>query len=112
MDHEPTEARIRNVPKKPGEVEFSHYLVRIDKVTFLPVRAKYFDRGGQLYREVEAVKIETIQGHPTVTEAEARDLKAGTSTRNSFSNVEYDIGLEERIFTERFLRRPPREVTR
>jgi len=103
---------IKNIPKKPGEVEFSYYLVRVDKVTFLPIKAEYFDRGGKLYREVEAVKVETIQGYPTVTEAEARDLKAGTRTRNSFSHVEYDIGLNERIFTERFLRRPPREVTR
>jgi hypothetical protein len=37
-------------------------------------------------------------------------LKAGTSTTNVFRDVEYDIGLNERIFTERFLRRPPREI--
>ncbi|GAF74405.1 unnamed protein product, partial [marine sediment metagenome] len=40
----------------------------------------------------------------------AQDLKAGTKTVNVFSNIKYDIGLTERIFTERFLRRPPREV--
>jgi hypothetical protein len=44
--------------------------------------------------------------------AEARDLRSGTSTRNEFSKVEYDLGLKEQVFTERFLRRPPREVTR
>ena len=31
---------------------------------------------------------------------------------NKFNNIEYNIGLNENIFTERFLRRPPREVTR
>jgi hypothetical protein len=40
------------------------------------------------------------------------DLTTGSSTTNVFSEVEYNIGLKENIFTERFLRRPPREVTR
>ena len=44
--------------------------------------------------------------------AEARDLKSGSTTRNEFSKVEYDLGLKGQLFTERFLRRPPREVTR
>ncbi len=101
---------IRSMPKNPGEVEFSWYRVTIDKKTYLPKKAEYFDRNDELYREVEAMRIETIQGYPTVTVAEARDLKSGSTTRNEFSAVEYDIGLQERIFTERFLRRPPREI--
>mgnify|MGYP001209467981 CR=1 FL=1 len=101
---------IKNVPKSPDEVEFAWFKVAIDKKSFLPVKAEYYDRNGELYREVEALKVETIQGYPTVTVAEARDLKANSSTRNEFSAVTYDIGLNERIFTERFLRRPPREI--
>jgi len=61
---------------------------------------------------VEALKTEVIDGHPTVIESVASDLASGTRTINVFSNVQYDVGLSERIFTERFLRRPPREVTR
>jgi hypothetical protein len=47
-----------------------------------------------------------------VVESVASDLKAGTRTTNEFTAVRYDLGLKERIFTERFLRRPPREVKR
>jgi hypothetical protein len=61
---------------------------------------------------VEATKVQTIQGYPTVIEAVANDIEAGSSTKNLFSKIKYDIGLKEMIFTERFLRRPPREVTR
>ena len=102
---------IENRPKDPASVEFSFYRVWIDKQNHLPLRAEYYDKTGELYRRVEATRIETIQKHPTVMEAVASDLKAGTSTTNAFSNVAYDIGLNERIFTERFLRRPPREAT-
>jgi len=103
---------IKSTPKDGQSVEFSHYSIWIDKTTFLPLKAEYYDKNGKLYRRVEAKKVETIQGYPTVIEAVASDLKAGSITKNVFSNIEYDIGMKERIFTERFLRRPPREVTR
>ncbi len=101
---------LRSEPKNPDSVEFAWYQVWIDKQTYLPLKAIYYDRQGQAYRQVEALKVETIDGHPTVIEAKASDLRAGTSTINSFSNISYANDLNPRIFTERFLRRPPREV--
>ena len=103
---------IKNVPVDPSSVEFSYYHVWIDRETFLPRRAEYYDRQDKLYRRVEATKVETVKGHPTVMESVVNDLNTGGHTVNSFSDVDYDIGLKETIFSERFLRRPPREVLR
>ncbi|MBI9020646.1 MAG: outer membrane lipoprotein-sorting protein [Verrucomicrobia bacterium] len=107
-----TQYLIKNTPNDPGAVDFSEYTVLIDKQTFLPVKAEYLDKNGKLFRRVEAVKIETVQGHPTVIESRVDDLARGGHTVNSFSNIQYDTGLTDMIFTERFLRRPPREATR
>ncbi|MDZ8118129.1 outer membrane lipoprotein-sorting protein [Pontiella agarivorans] len=107
-----TQYIIKNVPKDPDSVEFSYYTMKIDKDTFLPRHAEYYDKTGKLYRTVEATKVETIQGYPTVIESVVSDLNTGGKTVNTFSDINYDIGLKENIFTERFLRRPPREVTR
>ncbi|QHI69447.1 outer membrane lipoprotein-sorting protein [Tichowtungia aerotolerans] len=112
IDETDTQYIVKNVPKDPGSVDFSKYTVQIDKETFLPVKAEYLDQNGKLYRRVEATKIETIQGFPTVTESRVDDLARGTYTVNSFSSVQYNIGLKDMIFTERFLRRPPREATK
>lgn len=103
---------IKNEPRDPDSVEFSHYTVWIDKDTYLPMKAEYVDKTGQLYRRVEALKVTDIDGFPTVVESRADDLVANTYTINRFDKVEYNIGLNERLFTERYLRRPPREVTR
>ena len=103
---------VKNTPKKPDTVEFASYTVWIDKQTFLPTKAEYLDKNGKLSRRVAATKVATVQGHPTVMESVAEDLTAGSKTVNTFLDVKYDIGLKDRIFTERFLRRPPREVTR
>ncbi|MCF7848404.1 MAG: outer membrane lipoprotein-sorting protein [Kiritimatiellales bacterium] len=107
-----TQYVVKNTPRNPGDVEFSYYTVMIDKDTFLPRKAEYFDKNGKLYRTVEATKVETIQGFPTVIESVVKDLNTGGSTINTFSKIEYNIGLKEASFEERFLRRPPREVTR
>ena len=107
-----TQYVVKNVPKDPGSVDFSEYTVWINKETFLPVKAEYLDKNGTPTRRVEALKTETVQGFPTVMESKVTDLARSTHTVNTFSNVQYNIGLNEQLFTERFLRRPPREATR
>ena len=102
---------VHNVPKDPASVEFQSYKVWIDKDTYLPRKAEYLDKKGKLYRRIRSNKIETIQGHPTATEQTAEDVARGTSTVITFGEIKYDIDLNDNIFTERFLRRPPREVT-
>lgn len=102
---------VLNKPLNPSSVEFAEYKVWVDKTTFLPMKSEYLDKNGKLYRTVVSEKVETIDGIPTVMEAVTTDLVTGSSTRNTFSNVKYNLGLKPTIFTQRFLRRPPREAT-
>jgi hypothetical protein len=39
----------------------------------------------------------------------ATDLNANSNTVTEFSDVKYDVNLNESIFTERFLRTPPQQ---
>jgi len=103
---------IKNVPKNTDTVEFSYYNVSIDRKTYVPMKMDYFDKEGKLYRIIESKKIEVIQGFPTVVISEVRDLKTGSKTEMEFSNVKYNINLNGEIFTERYLRQPPREAIR
>lgn len=100
---------LKNVPKNPDDVEFNNYILWIDRSHFLPMKAEYYDNNGKKYRVVEALEVNEIQGHPTVTKARVQDLNSGGNTVSVFSNIKYDLGMEESIFTERYLRRPPRK---
>jgi outer membrane lipoprotein-sorting protein len=102
---------VRNVPKKPETVEFYYYDVSIDRKTFMPMKMEYYDKNGKLYRIIKSLKIQKIQEFPTVVKSVVLDLKTGNKTVMEFSNVKYDINLKD-IFTERYLRRPPREARR
>jgi len=101
--------KLKNIPKDLKSVEFSYYYIRIDKNTFMPQKAEYYDKRDKLYKVIEALEAKNIQGHPTVIKSKASDLNTGSITVSEFSNVKYDIGLTEDIFTERYLRRPPRK---
>ena len=101
---------IKNIPKDSGNVEFASYTVWIDKNTYMPMKAEYVDKSGNTYREVEALEVMEIQGFPTVTKSRVRDLAEGGETVSEFTDIEYNIGLDENIFTERYLRKPPREI--
>lgn len=107
-----TQYVIKNIPKNPSSVEFASYTVWIDKDTFVPRKAEYQDGTGSIYRRLTAEEVKVIQGYPTSVTQRAEDLKTGSSTVIRFSDIVYDIGLQDQIFTERFLRRPPKEATR
>lgn len=100
---------IKNVPKDAASVEFSYYMMKIDKNNFVPMMAEYYDKSGKLYRTIEALEVKEIQGYPTVTKMKAADLNANSHTVTEFSEVAYDVGLTDDIFTERFLRNPPQQ---
>lgn len=101
---------IVNTPKDPNNVEFSSYTVWIDTTTFLPMKAEYLDKSGKKYRIVEALETQEIQGFPTVIKSKVQDLSNGSETVSLFEDIKYNIGLKEDIFSERYLRRAPREV--
>jgi len=103
---------VKNVPKRPELVEFGHYNVHIDRKTFMPMKMEYFGKdNGKLFRTIESVKVEEIEGFPTVTRSVVTDLRTGGKTEMQFNNVDYNIGIGD-IFEERYLRRPPREAMR
>ena len=100
--------KIHNVPKNPKDVEFTHYDIWINDQTFLPEKAEYY-KGETLFRTVSADKVEVIDGFPTVIESKVENLETGSTTVNTFSNIKYNIGIPDDIFTERYLRRAPKD---
>ena len=102
---------VKNVPKIPQDVEFDSYTVWIDKNTFMPLKIEYYQQG-EKYRVIESVETKEVNGYLTVTKSKASDLRTGGFTVSEFGKVEYDINLDEKIFTERYLRQAPRKWLR
>ncbi len=99
---------IKSTPKDPGSVEFSSYQLEIDKTTFLPMKIEFSDVSGDVYRRIEVVEVQNIQGHPTVMKAKASNLKTNGYTLLEFRRPSYDIKMSNSMFTARSLRNPPK----
>ncbi len=103
---------LRSTPRNPRNVEFAYYKMWIHRESFLVTNTKYFDSNDEMYRQYEVLEADTIQGYPTVVKARMSDERIGGHTILEYSDVQYDIGLPDDIFTERYLRRAPRQYLR
>ncbi len=109
---------LKNKPRNAENVEFEYYLAYIDKKSFLPLKIEYFKKNNRLYRVIESVKISEIEAdengrkviYATVTESVAKDLETGSKSEMTFSEIRFNTGLSDDIFTERYLRRPPKNA--
>jgi predicted RND superfamily exporter protein/outer membrane lipoprotein-sorting protein len=101
---------IQSVPKEKDH--FSRKLTWVDNESGLPLREEYYDRKDRLERIFVAESIETIDGHPTIVVRSMENVRKEHKTTVTFTDVEYDVGVDESLFTERYLRSPPPDLVR
>jgi hypothetical protein len=109
---------IESIPL--SEAAFTRRISWIDRENFLPLKADYYDAQNQLQRIFTADIIEDIavgEGddrriYPTVMKRTMRNVRTGHRTEVYVESVSYDLGLEDADFSERRMRRPPRNWIR
>jgi hypothetical protein len=109
---------IESTPKEP--TDYIKRLSWIDKKTFLPLKEEYYDAQKELFRIFTADKVEEIKlgdgekkkSFPTVTKRTMKNVKTGHRTEVSYKTVLYNLGLRDKEFSERYMRRPPRSWIR
>src|SRR3989338_2711147 len=101
---------IESIPE--GAFEYTKRISWIDETNFLPLKEEFYDKQNELYRQFEAEEIKDVNGTPTITKRLMRNVKTGHRTEVTFQTVEYNVGIGDDIFSERYLRRPPLEWIR
>ncbi|MBI4846963.1 MAG: outer membrane lipoprotein-sorting protein [Nitrospirae bacterium] len=99
---------IKSAPKK-ADVDYSYKLSWIDKGNFLPLKDEYYDKKGGLYRVFSGEEIKDVKGFPTVTKRTMKNLSSGHRTEVTYVKADYNINIEDNLFSERFLKQPPRK---
>lgn len=109
---------IESIPR--NEAAFTRRISWIDQATFLPLKEEYYDAQNQLQRIFTADNIEDIavgEGddrriYPTIMKRTMKNVRTGHRTEVYVKSVSYDLGLEDADFSERRMRRPPRDWIR
>jgi predicted RND superfamily exporter protein len=98
---------VKSTPKA-GDVDYSYKLSWIDKATFLPLKEEYYDRKGDLYKVFTAHEIKDVKGFPTVMKRTMKNAQSGHATEVTFTKADYNVGIEDSLFSERYLKQPPK----
>ncbi|MBI4196030.1 MAG: outer membrane lipoprotein-sorting protein [Betaproteobacteria bacterium] len=93
-------------------VDYSRRLSWIDRERWLPLKEEYFDARNEPQRTFVADKVEQKGKYWTVTARSMKNLQSAHRTEVVFQEVEYDVGLKQDIFTERYLRDAPSQWIR
>ncbi|MBI5236337.1 MAG: outer membrane lipoprotein-sorting protein [Deltaproteobacteria bacterium] len=99
---------VKSVPFK--ESGSAHKLSWIDKGSFLPFKEEYYDKKGALVKVFTAVEVKEVSGRLTVTRRRMENVQTGTKTEVVYVKAEYNVGIEDSLFTERYLKQPPKRL--
>jgi predicted RND superfamily exporter protein len=97
---------IESRPLDDG-ADYAHRVTWIDAQTFLPRKEEYYDRRSRLLKRFTGEDASVVEGRPTLTRRSMKDLSTGHTTIVEMTEVDYDVGVTEDVFSERYLRRPP-----
>jgi outer membrane lipoprotein-sorting protein len=98
---------VRSAPKDERSVDFSYRLAWIDRESFVLWREEYYDRRNELYKVFTADEVKQVSGHWTTLRRTMKNMQNGHRTEVHFVEIAYDVGLEDSLFTERYLSNPP-----
>ena len=102
---------IESVPNEKYK-GFARKVSYIDKASLLPLMEEYFDKKDKMVRIFRAETLEEIDGVLTVTIRSMENLKKKSKTTVDFSSIRYNVGVEDNVFSERFLKNPPRQYVK
>jgi hypothetical protein len=98
---------VESVAKQ--DAEYKRKLAWIDKASFLPLKEEYYDVKDELFKVFTADEVRDVGGVPTIVKRSMANKKTGHTTTVVFTDVGYGLGIESEIFSERYLKDPPKK---
>lgn len=99
---------VKSTPKG-ADADFGHKLTWVDKANFLPLKEEQYDKRGARYKLFTADEVADIKGFATPVKRTMRNLQTGHRTEVTYVKTDYGVGIDDSLFSERFLRQPPRK---
>ena len=105
LDEDDTHWIMELIPKPDVNKDYGKLKMSIRKDNYYPEKIEYYDKGGNLWKVMERRKINKIGKYWFSMEFEIKDLKEEHSTKMVLNDVEFDTGIEDKVFTQRYLKR-------
>lgn len=100
---------VKSLPRDEKGTDYAYKLSWIDKERWLPLKEEYYGKGGKLTRLFTADEVKEVSGFWTITKRTMKNLENGHRSEVVFQKVEYNLNVEDDLFTERFLKKAPKK---
>jgi hypothetical protein len=77
----------------------------VDKKTYLPTEGHYFDESGELWKKLFMKNPSKIGNYWNAESIEMHNVQKGSKTIMKTKKIEFDIELDQNMFSERNLKR-------
>ena len=95
---------LESIPVKKTNSIYSKRISCIHPKIFVPLRIDYYGRKKeQPIKQLKAKKIKKIQGYWTIFDSTMYNLKTGHSTKLKTTDIKYDQGIPDTLFSQRGL---------
>jgi len=99
--------KVELIRKPESNISYSRLLIWVIKENFYPIVIEYYDEEDPTYLQKTLTQsdIEVIDGIPTAKKMVMQNLNDQTQTVMEVVEIKYDVELDDRMFTERSLKR-------
>ncbi|WP_148217703.1 outer membrane lipoprotein-sorting protein [Acetohalobium arabaticum] len=104
LDEDDKEYLLRLVPTDE-DIEYKFVKMWVQKSNWFPTKLEFYDKDKELYKELISEDIKERSGYWTAEKMTMKDLDEGSKTVIYLDEITYDLELNDRIFTVRYLRR-------
>ena len=91
-------------PKSGISKPYTKIEMTVNKQTMLPTLMRMYDKSGRLWKECEQTSVKMGQ-YEIINHFVMKNLQKKSRTELSLQEIKLDLGLEDEIFTERFLKK-------
>jgi outer membrane lipoprotein-sorting protein len=96
---------VLELTRKPGSNRiYPRSIIWVNKENFTIPKMEMFDKGDKLWKTFEG-QYEQIQGYWTMTNVTMTDVRKKHKTVMKMEDIQFDVGLDDKTFTQRYLKR-------
>lgn len=90
-------------PKTGKNKDYSKLKIWVRKDIMFPIKTEFYDKANRLWKTMERIQVEKIDGYWISKEIVMKDLKDQHTSKMQLSEIKLDSSLSENLFTERNL---------
>ena len=95
---------MESIPKEDGYM-YSRTVSWVVDGVWIGLKKEFYDENGELLKTLEVEAYEQIDGYWTVTHTLMHNVQKNHTTKMQLSNIEYDTGVSDDLFSQRTMRR-------